>query len=371
MKANRMAAVLVLMLAAIGCGSSNRFLYAVGPRTNSVLGFQEASTGALSALASGFSTDSEPVSIIVHPSGSFAYVANFSAGNVTIFSRDNKGGLASATDPTTSQPLGPVTVGTSPIAMAMSTNGQFLYVLNQETPSGHPDISVFSVDGISGNLTAVHGSPFPINDQISTLAVLISAPLSIAVTANSKFLYVADPVIGTLTGFVISSNGALSVMQNSPFFVGGAPAFLVGDPQGKFLYVADSDANEISAFLLDSNTGTPSPVNGSPFAAGTTPVSLAMDSTGVFLVAANRGSNNLSAYSINSTTGALSQVSDSPFATGAAPVSVTVDVSNTFVYVADSGSNDIAAFAIIGATLKNINGSPFSVAISPVWLASR
>lgn len=370
MKVYGLAAVLVLMLGAIGCGSSNRFLYAVGPRTNSVLGFREASTGALSALASGFSTDSEPISIVVHPSGSFVYVANFSAGNVTIFSRDNKGGLASATDPTTSQPLGPVTVGMNPIAMAISPNGQFLYVLNQETSTGHPDISAFSVNNTSGSLTAI-GAPVPINDQIPTAVGLVSTPLSIAVTANSKFLYVADPVVGTLAGFVVGSSGALSVMEGSPFFVGGAPAFLVGDPRGKFLYVANSATDQISAFALEPNAGTPSPVNGSPFAAGTTPVSLAIDSTGILLIAANKGSNNISAYSINRATGALSQVSGSPFATGTTPVFVAVDVSNIFVYVADSGSNDIAAFAVVGGTLKNINGSPFSITISPVWLTSH
>lgn len=374
MRIRSLAVVLALLLGIIGCGGkTNHFLYVVGPGTNSVFGFQQSSAGALTELSSAFSTDSVPSSVAITPSGKFAYVANFGAANVSAFDRDTgKGIFNTAKDPTTGNTLGPFTVGTNPIAMAINANGQVLYVLNQKaTPDPinpgkvRASISAFTVDGTSGNLTAVGGSPF------STPSSAASAPVSIALTPNSKFLYVADPVQGTVSGFVLASGGALSAMQGSPFTVGTQPSFVLVDPQARFLYVADPASNQIFAFTIDANTGVPSAMSGSPFAAGTKPVTLAMDSTGILLLAANQGSNNVSAYSVNSGSGALAQVSGSPFTAGTAPVFVVVDFTNSFVYVADSGSNDIAAFAISGGTLKSVPGSPFSLATSPSWLTVR
>jgi 6-phosphogluconolactonase len=374
MKVHSLAVVLALVVVAIGCGSSSsHFLYVVGPGTSSVIGFQESSTGALNVLSSSFSTDAQPVSVIIHPSGKFVFTANFGAANLTIFDRDTgKGTMAVAKDPTTGNVIGPITVASNPIALAISPNGQFLCVLHQDAA---PDpnnpgkvrahISVFTVNGTSGNLTAVQGSPFFVPSGAA------SVPVSITVAANSKFVYVADPAQGIVAGFAFSSTGALSAMPGSPFTVGTAPAFVIVDPQAKFLYVADPPGNRIFGFSIDANTGVPTAISGSPFAAGTKPVSLAMDSTGAILAAANQGSNNVSAYSVNSGSGSLTPVSGSPFATGTAPVFVTVDFTNKFVYVGDSGTNDIAAFAISGGTLKAVTGSPFNIVTSPAWLVSR
>lgn len=363
MKVYGLAAILaLLMLGTIGCSKSGRFVYVVGPGTNSVIGLQEVSNGRITALPSAFSTDSVPVSVIVHPSGTLAFVANFSAANVTIFDRDNtKGSLKQAIDPTTGNAINPVNVGTNPIAMAMSPNGQLLYVLNQGSSTAPSTISAFTVDSASGNLTTINGSPVAVP----------AGPASIAISADSKFLYVASPGLGQISAFAVGSGGSLAPVAGSPFTVGTSPAFVAIDPQAKFLYVADSATNQIFAFTLDPSTGVPSAISGSPFAAGSQPVSLAVDTTGVLLVAANKGSNNLSAYSLNGSTGALSQISGSPFATGTAPVYVIFDSTNSFVYVADSGSNDIAGFAITNNTLKSVFSSPFNIATSPVWLASH
>lgn len=364
MKVHSLAAVLALALGMVGCGSGNstgRFLYAVGPGTNSVLGFQVSPKGALTALSNGFSTDAEPVAVVVLPGGQFAYTANFSAGDVSVFARDGKGNLNTAKDPTTSNPIGPITAGTHPISMAINPGGQVLYVLNQGSATTSATISGFKVDNSSGNLVGINGSPF------GTPAT----PTSITVTPNSKFVYVAHPALGQVSGFTIGAAGALTQMAGSPFTVGGAPIFVIADPLAKFLYVADAAGNQILAFTIDANTGALSAISGSPFAAGTKPVALALDSTGVLLLAANQGSNSVSAYSVNSGSGALSPASGSPFTTGSAPVFVTVDASNQFVFVADSGSNDITAFSISSGTLKAVSGSPFNVSESPAWLTSH
>jgi 6-phosphogluconolactonase len=372
MRLYSLAAVLALMLGTIGCSKSGRFLYAVGPGTNSVLGFQVAERGSITPLSSGFGTDSIPVAVLVHPDGLFAWAANFSGGNISLFNRSGNGTLTAATDPTTGLVLNPVNVGANPIAMAMNPSGLVLYVLSQNCaltpgPGTAPCISGFGIDNTSGNLTPLHNSPF----FITLAANSGSVPVSITVTPNSKFVYYADSGKGNVGGFLINADGSLTALAGSPFSVGTAPSFVAVDPQAKFLYVADPPSNQIFAFTIDPNSGAPSSISGSPFAAGTNPTGLAIDSTGDLLLAANKGSNNVSAYSLNGGTGALSQISGSPFTTGAAPVFVIVDSTNNFVYVADSGSNDISAFALTNGTLQVITGSPFNIATSPSFLTSR
>jgi len=355
MKARGLAALLLLATGVIGCGSgSGHFIYVVGQGTNSVFGFNEQGTGTLSPLTSGFSTDSVPVSIVIHPSGKLAYVANFAAGTVTVFTRDpGKGTLTVAKDPVTNNQIGPIAVGTNPIALAVSSG--FLYVLNQ----GDSKIAVFTIDSSTGNLTVLKTSPF------GTPA----SPRSMALAANGKVLYVANPTLGTVSGFTVGSDGGLSGISGSPFSAGTAPSWVSVDPQSRFLYVADSSANNVLGFTINSG-GSLTAISGSPFAAGTHPAGLGIDSNGAFLFAANQGSNNVSAYSIGSG-GSLTAVSGSPFATGTGPVFVTVDSTNRFVYVGDSGSNDIAGFSLSGGSLKSISGSPFNLATSPTWITSQ
>src|SRR5215470_4477391 len=273
------------MIAAIGCGTTNRFVYVVGRGTNSVFGFLQRPAGTLVPLSSAFSTDSVPVSVISHPSGKFVYVANFAAGNVTLFSTSSNGNLNVPKDPISNNVLGPFNAGTNPIALGVTSDGKFLYVLNQ----GSSNIAAFSIDGGTGNLTVVSGSPF----------ATVAAPQSIAVAANNKVLYVANPAAGTVSGFAISSSGALSAISGSPFAAGTSPSFVIVDHQSKLLYVADSSKNAVLGFSLDAN-GVPSSISGSPFAAGTNPVPIAIDSNSSLLAVANQGSNNVSVYSVSS-----------------------------------------------------------------------
>lgn len=375
MRLYSLAAVLVLMLGVIGCSKSGRFLYAVGPGTNAVLGFQVSARGSITELSSGFGTDSIPVAFVVDPSGMFAYAANFSGGNISLFDRSGKGTLTASTDPNTGLALNPVNVGANPISMAMNLSGVNLYVLSQTCtlPSTAPVagtapcISGFGIDSTTGNLNPLNNSPY-----FTTLTAKSgSVPVSMAIAPNSKFVYFADPAKATVGGFLINGDGSLTAMTGSPFSVGTAPSFVIVDPQAKFLYVADPPTNQIFAFTIDPNSGAPTSISGSPFAAGTNPTGLAIDSTGDLLLAANKGSNNVSAYSLNGSTGGLTQISGSPFTTGEGPVYVTVDSTNNFVYVADSGSNDIAAFSLSNGTLNVIEGSPFNIATSPVWLTSH
>jgi YVTN family beta-propeller protein len=138
-------------------------------------------------------------------------------------------------------------------------------------------------------------------------------------------------------------------------------------PSGHFLYAADGAHNAVLAFTVQS--GALAPISGSPFAAGTQPSALVTDPAGAELFVANAGSNDVSAFVIDSNSGAIGQISGSPFPTGGRGPGF-VAATGAFVYVADQVTNDIAAFAIgTKGELTAVTGSPFSIPVSPAWIS--
>ena len=358
MKAGIVAALIVALGGLTSCSSSSKtFLYATGPGTNEVFQFQIHSNGTLTPLNPGnFGVGSNPASVVFHPPGDFAYVANFSGNNVTLLAVNRGNGQLSL--PVSTSPIPPplppniFNTGTGPVAMAVTSNGNFLFVLNQ----GSNNISGFAIDPTTGNLNPVAGSPF----------VTPCGGSSLTITPKADVLFVTCPALGTIEALTINSQGVLSSpsQASGPF---GTPTFASVDPTGRFLFVADSTTNAILAFSIGGN-GALTSISGSPFAAGTQPVALVAAPEGNLLYVANQGSNNVSAFVIDKNSGALGAVSGSPFPTGGKLPSF-VAASGAFVYVADQGTNDIAAFSIgSNGALTAVPNSPFSVATSPVWI---
>ena len=61
------------------------------------------------------------------------------------------------------------------------------------------------------------------------------------------------------------STGTLSAMAGSPFTAGNMPQFVAIDLSGKFLYVTDQGSDNASAYSIASSTGVLTPITGSPF----------------------------------------------------------------------------------------------------------
>ncbi|HLJ86533.1 MAG TPA: beta-propeller fold lactonase family protein [Candidatus Angelobacter sp.] len=377
MKAGIFAALLALLAFGAGCSkTNNNSVYVLGQGTNDVFGFKQNASGALQPFTGTplSATGSVPVAVLIHPSRQFAYIANFSDGTITVLIRNVGNGELSVPPlpPNTINTPPPIIAGTNPVSMALTADGRFVYVLNQ----GSNDISAFTVD--VGNDTLDHIAN-PAKDPITNtpLATFPTAanPIFMVVSPDSKSLYVAsvdnlaNPTVGSISGFSINSDGTLTALQSPAVTAGVNPTFLAIEPRAKFLYASDHASNSILAFSIQAG-GALSPVSGSPFPAGTNPSGLAINTSGTFLLAANQGSNNISGFTISGT-GALSAVAGSPFTAGVNPVFVAFDRANNFVYVADQGSNDIGAFALINGTqLRSLVGAPFAIGTSPSWIAT-
>jgi len=115
----------------------------------------DASTGALTAVAgSPFSAGIGSSSVAVDQSGKYLYTANASDNTISAFAIDlSTGALTSVSG----SPFATgAAAGGSPVALAIKPTGTFLYSANQ----GSDNISGLSINGTTGALTPISGSPF-------------------------------------------------------------------------------------------------------------------------------------------------------------------------------------------------------------------
>jgi 6-phosphogluconolactonase len=336
----------------------------------------DGTTGGLTFVSgSPFSAGTQPVAVTVDPTGKFVYVVNYDnvpdLGNISAYI------INGITGALTAVPGSPFPAGFLPYSVTIDSTGHFAYVAN----AGSNNVSAYTIDGTTGALTAIPGSPFPAG----------SSPYG--VTATGHFAYVANDGSNSVSAYTIdSTTGALTAIPGSPFPAGSGPHSVTVDPAGHFAYVANVGSNDVSAYTIDGTTGALTSVSGSPFPAGSGPASVAVDPTGQFAYVANCGSvcvgdlydsGNISAYTIDATTGALIALPGSPFPAGWYPDSVAVLPSGRFLYVANCGDScvgdgafldlgNVSAYSIDGTTgaLTAVPGSPFPAGYSPMGVAA-
>jgi len=245
----------------------------------------------------------------------------------------------------------PVETGTSPHAIVGTQDRRFLFVGNE----GSNDISAFAVNSASGALVAVPGSPFAAGADPKALALLGTYPLG-------PYLYVANAGSDTVSAFAVdSSTGSLTPLSPATFATGKGPSSIEVDPTGRFLYVANNGgSNDISVFSVDLSTGLLTPVAGSPFPAGASPLSLALGATGQFLYTANPDATNssISGFSVDLGSGVLTPLSGSPFPL-AVSHSIATDRTGAYLYVT-SGAN------VLGYGIDPTSGALTALAGFPV-----
>jgi 6-phosphogluconolactonase (cycloisomerase 2 family) len=324
------------------------FAYVGNQGTNNVSAYTiNATTGALSEVAgSPFAAGAGPTSVSVHPSGKFAYAANFGSGivsgSVSAYAIDAGTGALSEI---TGSPFAAETLTTD---VAVDPSGRFAYVVNIFPGN----ISAYAIDAATGALS-----------RVGAAVAAGFNPNAIAIDPSGRFAYVAnfegDFVSNVFAYTIDAGTGALSEVAGSPYPAGSDPHAVTVDPSGRFVYVASGQSANISAYAIDTGTGALSAISGSPFAGG---AQLAVHHTGKFAYAG--GANGILAYTINSTTGAL--IGIGAFAAEASPYRVTVDPSGRFAYAANRSRNDISAYSIDPTTgaLTNI-GAAVAAGIRP------
>lgn len=277
--------------------TSNDFMYVTEAEgTGGVVYAYEVntSTGELTpVMGSPFNTGvTQPAQgMAVDPEGRFLYITEPNTNQVAAFAIGASGALT----PIAGSPFD--TNDTRPTAATVDATGHYLYVSNQDSTQG--TVSAFSIDGTTGTLTAIGGSPFPTSAN--------SGPSQLSADPTAKFLYVPLSGGAAVFGFAIGSTGALTPLAGSPFAVGSQPNSVIIDPSGKFLYSADFTGNDVSILSVDASTGALTPVSGSPVPLANNPFQVSVNSSGTLLFVGLADALNIAVYTVSST-GTLSSV---------------------------------------------------------------
>ena len=135
---------------------------------------------------------------------------------------------------------------------------------NTATDSG--TVSAFN-DHRNGRLSSIAGSPFPDHQM---------APCWVEITRDGRILFTVNTASGTISGYRIAANGALSLLPGSTP-AGGPSAGAVDarlSPGGGFLYVDQSKTGTVAAFAVHGGRLTQLHTSPFPLPAGAAPAGI-------------------------------------------------------------------------------------------------
>jgi len=229
---------------------------------------------------------SDPVAVAQH--GGLVYVVNAgSASNVTGFRLHPGGDLDQIPNSTTFLTTG----NTGAASLAFSPDGQTLLVTEKVT--GNIDAFHVNSDGTLGPIVA-NPSAGP------GLFGVLFAPNGTAITTETGPAGGHDA--SALSSYTVNSNGTLSVVSTSVPTLGAATCWHVVTPDGHFVYTTNPGSGTMSGFSLASN-GALTPIAGTIVAtlpAGSANLDLAVTPDGKFLYTLNSGTGSVGIFAINS-----------------------------------------------------------------------
>lgn len=196
-------------------------------------------------------------------------------------------------------------------AAAVTPDGRFVYLA---IGPGQSRISTFSVSSATGVLSPVAVSALAPSDTI------VPGDAGMAISPNGQFLYLSShSTLGRIEAYtIVSSTGGLSPVSGSPFTSPVSPRELVLDPSGKFLFAATGSG--VAAYSVDATSGALAAVAGSPFGSSRMD-HVVVDASGHFLYATSL-LTPIAAYTIDQKTGALSAIAGGPFGTGTGDLAI-------------------------------------------------
>ncbi|SDF50485.1 lactonase family protein [Terriglobus roseus] len=276
------------------------------------------------------------------------------------------------------------TGGRNPVALAITSNQKTVFVVNKDDSN----IVNFAI-GTDGKLYAQ-----------KTVTVAGSFPTALAISGDSKFLYVtftyqpgyttANPGPGGVEVFPLSTDSSTGIVSlGTPLSNGGLNYFPVGfSPAGiavtsnvnnntpssingtdctdtscsSYVYVIDQDGNTTNNLLayrrtlssgvitaIGQTTIAPGTGTSTGYNSGVLASAIAAVPLGNRLYITDKSANQIIGYTIPSS-GVPQAILSGPFATQSQPVGLTIDPRGQFLYTANYNSNTVGAYAIASNT---------------------
>lgn len=264
-----------------------------------------------------------PVGVAVSPDGAHVYVANYSLGTVSVID-------------TATNTVSTISVGGNPIELALSPDGTRLYVTK-------PNVNaVIVVDTASGTL-------------VKTIAVG-SKPYGVAVSPDGERVYVAN-YGGSGLGSVSQIDAATN-MVTATITVEKGPYGVAVTPDGERVYVTNAISDTVSVIGTATNTVLKT------IAVGNQDAGVAVSPDGKHVYVSNEASSKVSV--IDTATNTVSKT----ITVGRQPSAVAVSPDGTRVYITNDASNPGSMSVIDTATNTvlvtiPVETNPDGVAVSP------
>jgi 6-phosphogluconolactonase len=296
---------------------SKKFLYAINSQNYSISIFSVAADGTLSLTGAPTPAGAGPNSAVIDPTGSFLLVTNAFSDNVSVFSIDSSSGALTEVSGS------PFYANKNPTQIAFSHSGQFVYVVNPSIGT----ITGFAFDPTATEvLTPVPGSPAPSGAGAAALAVDGDRFVYVVnPSAINPAPYASTP--GNISAFSIDSiTGELTPVAGSPFtsVVGSmGPTAITVDPSGSLVYATTPGSSySVWCFTIDQSSGQLAPVMNSPFSVSAGGQFVLIDPIGEFLYIGNEAGTAIAGYTFDEANGALTVLDNSPYSTNFAPGSM-------------------------------------------------
>jgi YVTN family beta-propeller protein len=247
---------------------------------------EQAGTVSQVDLATGtvetpITVGSQPVAVAISPNGSMAYVADYGSSEIVP--------IALATGDVGT----PILLSDRPNAIAIAPNGKTAYVVsdngrewpitlatdhvgNPTTIPANSDAIAITPSGATAFITNVADgtiSPFTLsNGEVGQpINLSLATPDGVAITPNGTTAYVASNSAGTLTPLDLGSG-----TNGTPISLGSGtqPTSVAISPDGSTAYVTDFGTGQVTPISLASGTpGTPIAIGGQPSAIALVPAS--------------------------------------------------------------------------------------------------
>ena len=337
----------------IAVDSAGKFAYVANAGCNGgVVGYVsmytiDPTTGALASIGPPASSlDYSAESVTVDPFGKFAYVANLgddfsSDGSVAMYTINPTTGALTFIGGISGNCPGLCV----PLSVVVDPSGKFAYVANGDGMVQN-NVAMYTINATTGALTsigtiAVEGFAVSVAVDPSGKFAYVATASGTPGSAGNVSMFTINATTGALTSIGTIAAGIIAAEPD--------PISMAVDPAGKFAYVTNSGSNDVSMYTIDATTGALTFIGS--IAAGTDPVSIAVDPAGKFAYVANwtyDTDGSVSMYTIDATTGGLTPIGT--IATGLSPTSIAIHPSGKFAYVTNSGSNSVSMYSIDSAT---------------------
>ncbi len=246
-------------------------------------------------------------------------------------------------------PLGLVAETPSPSFLTASTDGKFLFAVNElQSFGGKPGGSVtsFALDPTTAKLT-----------EISVQPSQGASPCHLVLDRTGKYLAVANYGGGNFALFPVGADGRLgpatTVVDGRAHASAKPLGHMVGfDADNRFLVAADKGLDRVLVYRFDASNGRLAD-NQSPAAAlppGSGPRHFAFHPNGMWLFTINELASTITTFSWDSPSGRLTMLGSVPTRPAGVDTGTTAEIAvhpnGRFVYGSNRGHDSIAVFTV-------------------------